>query len=174
MGQPADERELNDANPASPRPGPTERGVHPAVQIGWMFGRVFSAVFLATMVILAEASLARWVPLRPPLFGLLVFVTVLALGLWHARLLFRSWRWALRPDDVVARYGVVWRVSRSIPRVRVQHVDVRSGPIDRALGLVEVSLHVAGSAGPVLTIPGLAPAEAEALRESLLDSARVS
>jgi membrane protein YdbS with pleckstrin-like domain len=151
-----------------------EHGVHPAVQIGWMFGRVFNAVFLATMVIFAEASLARWVPLRPPLFGLLVFVVVLVLGLWHARLLFRSWRWALRPDDIVARYGVVWRVSRSIPRVRVQHVDVRSGPIDRALGLVEVSLHVAGSAGPVLTIPGLAPAEAETLREALLDSARVS
>ena len=73
----------------------------------------------------------------------------------------------------MARYGVVWQVSRSIPRVRVQHVDVRSGPIDRALGLVEVSLHVAGSAGSVLTIPGLAPAEAETLREALLDSAKV-
>jgi len=32
---------------------------------------------------------------------------------------------------------------------------------------------VAGSAGPVLTIPGLAPAEAETLREALLDSAKV-
>jgi hypothetical protein len=126
------------------------------------------------MVIFAEATFSRWVPLQPPLFGLLVFVAVLVLGLWHARLLFKSWRWSLRPDDVVARYGVIWRVSRSIPRVRVQHVDVRSGPIDRALGLVEVSLHVAGSAGPVLTIPGLAPAEAETLREALLESAKVS
>jgi hypothetical protein len=139
-----------------------------------MFGRVFNAVFLATMAVFAEATLSRWVPLQPPLFGLLVFVAVLILGLWHARLLYRSWRWALRPDDVVARYGVVWRVIRSIPRVRVQHVDVRSGPVDRALGLVEVSLHVAGSAGPVLTIPGLAPAEGEALRAALLDSAKIS
>jgi len=169
MSEPPDSREqLEEAPPTG------ERGVHPAVQLGWMFGRVVNAVFLATMVIFAEASLARWVPLRPPLFGLFVFMVVLVLGLWHARLLFRSWRWALRHDDVVARYGVVWRVSRSIPRVRVQHVDVSSGPIDRALGLVEVSLHVAGSAGPVLTIPGLAPAEAETLREALLDSARVS
>jgi membrane protein YdbS with pleckstrin-like domain len=53
-------------------------------------------------------------------------------------------------------------------------VDVTSGPIDRALGLVHVSLHVAGSAGAVLTIPGLAPAEAETLREALLESAKVS
>jgi membrane protein YdbS with pleckstrin-like domain len=148
--------------------------VHPAVQIGWMVRSVFKAFYLGVMASFAESSLARWLPLRPPLFGLLVFVAVLALGLWHARLLFTGWRWALRPDDVVARFGVVWKVSRSIPRVRVQHVDVSSGPIDRALGLVEVSLHVAGSAGPVLTIPGLAPSEAETLREALLDSAKVS
>jgi hypothetical protein len=56
----------------------------------------------------------------------------------------------------------------------VQHVDVTSGPIDRALGLVHVSLHVAGSAGPVLAIPGLSPADAETLREALLESAKVS
>ena len=173
MTESPDDSEQSPGPPPSPV-APRERGVHPAVQIGWMFGRVVNAVFLATMAVIAEASLARWVPLRPPLFGLAVFVVVLALGLWHARVLFKSWRWALRPDDVVARYGVVWRVSRSIPRVRVQHVDVRSGPVDRALGLVEVSLHVAGSAGPVLTIPGLAPAEAEALREALLGSAKVS
>lgn len=173
MNEPADGREQSDGG-SRPPVAAHERGVHPAVQIGWMFGRVVNAVFLATMAVFAEASLARWAPLRLPLFGLAVFVVVLALGLGHARMLFQSWRWVLRPDDMFARYGVVWRVSRSIPRVRVQHVDVRSGPIDRALGLVEVSLHVAGSAGPVLTIPGLAPAEAEALREALLDSAKVS
>jgi membrane protein YdbS with pleckstrin-like domain len=153
---------------------PREGGLHPAVQVGWVFGRVFNAAFLGTMAVFAGMSLGRWLPMQPLLLGLLVFVATLLLGLWHARLLFRSWRWALRPDDVVARYGVAWQVSRSIPRVRVQHVDVRSGPIDRALGLVEVSLHVAGSAGPVLTIPGLAPAEAEVLRDALLDSAKVS
>ena len=169
---PPGRRPLED--PPATAPAPREGGLHPAVQVGWVFGRVFNAFFLGTMAGFAELSLDRWLPLQPPLLGLLVFVAALLLGLWHARLLFTSWRWALRPNEVVARYGVVWQVSRSIPRVRVQHVDVRSGPIDRALGLVEVSLHVAGSAGPVLTIPGLSPAEGERLRAALLDSARVS
>ena len=158
----------------NPSPEPLAGGVHPAVQIGWMIGRVFNAFFLGTMAGFAELSLGRFLPWPPPLLGLLVFVATLVLGLWHARALYASWRWALRADDVLALYGVVWRVTRSIPRVRVQHVDVRSGPVDRALGLVEVSLHVAGSAGPVLTIPGLAPRQAEALREALLESAKVS
>jgi membrane protein YdbS with pleckstrin-like domain len=159
------------AHPTAPA---EEHGIHPAVQLSWVFGRVINAVILAMLAIVAEAGLARWSPFPTALPGLVVFVAALGLGLWHARALFKTWRWVLREDDVVARYGVVWRVSRSIPRVRVQHVDVRSGPIDRALGLVEVSLYVAGSAGPVLTIPGLAPPEAESLREALLESARVS
>ena len=173
MSEPPQGRQSLEETPAT-EPAPRGGGLHPAVQIGWVFARVFNALFLGTMAGFAAVSLSRWLPMPPPLLGLLVFVTALLLGLWHVRVLFTSWRWALRPDDVVARYGVVWQVSRSIPRVRVQHVDVRSGPIDRALGLVEVSLHVAGSAGPVLTIPGLGPAEAEALREALLDSAKAA
>lgn len=161
-------------DPPLPRQEVSEHGIHPAVQLGWVFGRVVNAVILGILAIFAQAGLARWFPVPAPLVGLLVFVAALVLGLWHSRALFKTWRWALREDDVVARYGVVWRVSRSIPRVRVQHVDVSSGPVDRALGLVEVSLHVAGSAGAVLTIPGLAPQEAESLREALLGSAKVS
>lgn len=153
---------------------PPERGLHPAVQIGWVLRGVVNALLLAMGLLFLESRLARgetWLPLRPPLGGLVLAGVVLILSLWHARRLFTSWQWALRSDDVVASYGVLWRVSRSIPRVRVQHVDVISGPIDRVLGLVHVSLHVAGAMGPVLTIPGLAPAEAEGLRQALLDSA---
>jgi hypothetical protein len=144
------------------------------VQIGWVVGRVVNAFFLGLLALFAVSSLAQWLPGPALLYGMLVFVAALLLGLWHARLLYASWTWTLRDDDVYASYGVVWRLTRSIPRVRVQHVDVTSGPIDRALGLVQVSLHVAGSAGAVLTIPGLAPKEAETLREALLESAKVT
>lgn len=149
-----------------------ERGIHPGVQVGWAVGRTVNALVLAAASSFAAAALGRWPPWAPPALGATVFVTALFLGLVHARRLFASWRWALREDDVVARYGVVYRVARSIPRVRVQHVDVVSGPVDRALGLVEVSLHVAGSAGPVLAIPGLHPEEADELRAALLESAK--
>jgi len=169
--QQRDEPVSSDRLVASPTP---DRGLHPAVQIGWMLRGVVNALLLGAGLLFVESRLARedaWLPLRPPMGGLLLAGVVLVLGLWHARRLFKSWRWALRDHDVVARYGVVWRVSRSIPRVRVQHVDVSSGPLDRVLGLAHVSLHVAGAMGPVLTIPGLVPAEAEGLRQALLDSA---
>lgn len=149
-----------------------ERSIHPGVQVGWAVERAVNALVLAGASSFGAATLEGWPRWAPPVLGAAVFVTVLGLGLLHARRLFASWRWALREDDVVARYGVVFRVARSIPRVRVQHVDVVSGPVDRALGLVEVSLHVAGSAGPVLVIPGLHPEEADELRAALLASAK--
>ena len=151
MAEPQDHR-IGEAEAPTPPPGHVrERGLHPAVQVGWVVGRVVNAFVLGTLATFAASSLAQWLAWSPVLLGFLVFVGALLLGLWHARLLYASWRWALRDDDVFARYGVVWRVTRSIPRVRVQHVDVTSGPIDRALGLVHVSLHVAGSAGAVLS-----------------------
>ena len=171
--QPADPV-ASERQAASPQP---DRGLHPAVQIGWMLRGLVNTFLLGAGLLFAESRMAQedaWLPLRPPFGGLLLAGVVLILSLWHARRMFKSWRWALRSDDVVASYGVLWRVSRSIPRVRVQHVDVSSGPVDRVLGLVQVSLHVAGAMGPVLTIPGLPPAEAEKLRQALLDSARRS
>lgn len=165
--------------PAGPgnRPATVTRRLHPAVQIGWALRAVVNGFVLAVAATLGASFLVERfpsVPLRPSLVGPLLCVVFVSLGLWHARRLFATWSYAVRTDDVVASYGVVWRVTRSIPRVRVQHVDVSSGPVDRALGLVHVSLHVAGSLGPVLTVPGLAPADAETIREALLESARAS
>jgi len=151
------------------------RGLHPVVRVGWMLRAAVNALVLGSLAAFAGSGAAKrlpHLPLRPAAIALLVAAVALVLGILHAWRLFATWRWAVRPDDVFASYGVLWRTRRSIPRVRVQHVDVSSGPVDRALGIVHVSLHVAGALGPVLTIPGLAPAEAEQVREALLESAR--
>lgn len=171
------ERMANDAVEQPAIEPPRERGLHPAVQVGWALRAAVNALGLGALsAVLASALAGRLLPVpgRPLLVALVVSAVALPLGLWHARRLFTSWSWTLREDDVVASWGVVFRVRRSIPRSRVQHVDLASGPVDRALGLVHVSLHVAGAMGPVLDIPGVAPAEAEALREALLRSARVA
>ena len=82
---------------------------------------------------------------------------------------YRRWGYAIRSHDVLVESGVVFRRRRSLPRSKVQHVDIQSGPVSRALGLVEVHLHTAGSLGPVATIPGLTPDAAEELRRSLVE-----
>ena len=63
-------------------------------------------------------------------------------------------------------------MRRCSPRLRIQHVDIESGPIDRAFGMVKLTLYTAGTNAAVGTIPGLLPQDAEALRETLLQTER--
>jgi membrane protein YdbS with pleckstrin-like domain len=61
----------------------------------------------------------------------------------------------------------VWRSRSLIPRVRVQHVDTRTSPLQRWQGLSSLVVYTAGTRGADAEIPGLATEEAERLREEL-------
>ncbi|NIQ53994.1 MAG: PH domain-containing protein, partial [Gammaproteobacteria bacterium] len=55
-----------------------------------------------------------------------------------------------------------------VPHTRIQHVDVRRGPLDRWLGLARVVVFTAGSRGAMVEVPGLDAGDAEALRDRLI------
>jgi membrane protein YdbS with pleckstrin-like domain len=78
----------------------------------------------------------------------------------------RSWGYAERDDDLLIRHGVLIRRLTVVPYGRMQFVDVRVGPLERALGLATVHLHTAAAATDA-HIPGLPGSEAGRLREKL-------
>jgi membrane protein YdbS with pleckstrin-like domain len=78
----------------------------------------------------------------------------------------RSWGYAEREDDLLIRHGVLIRRLTVVPYGRMQFVDVRAGPLERALGLAAVRLHTAAASTDAF-IPGLPSAEAGRLREKL-------
>ncbi|MEU6314640.1 PH domain-containing protein [Streptomyces sp. NPDC047014] len=78
----------------------------------------------------------------------------------------RSWRYAERADDLLISRGVLWREQTVVPYGRMQLVEVTSGPVERRFGLASLQLHTAAAATDA-RIPGLAPAEAERLRDRL-------
>ncbi|MFB6618433.1 PH domain-containing protein [Streptomyces sp. NPDC085524] len=80
----------------------------------------------------------------------------------------RSWRYAERADDLLISRGVLWREETVVPYGRMQLVEVTSGPLERRFGLASVQLHTAAAATDA-KIPGLAPAEAERLRDRLTE-----
>ena len=107
--------------------------------------------------------------LAGPLEGLavgLVAALLLALLLEAVRRRFLAWGYAEREDDLLIRRGVVLRRTSVVPYGRMQYVDVTAGPLDRRLGLATVVLHTAAAATDA-TIPGLAAAEADRLRDRL-------
>lgn len=154
---------------------PDFRQLHPALRKVWILSGLLIALVVAALAGVYEfiwrAEARSW-PLPGFTLSVGVFVVMAAYGVMYASWRYQAWRYAIRPHDVLLHYGVLWRRRSCIPRLRIQHVDIESGPIDRAFGIVKLSLYTAGTNSAVGTIPGLLPEDAEALRETLLETER--
>jgi uncharacterized protein len=100
--------------------------------------------------------------------AVLCVVSVLVLGWawWLIGRRVRSFGYAERADDLLVTSGILFRRLVIVPYGRMQLVDVRAGPVDRALGITTVQLHTAAATTDA-HIPGLPPDEAGALRDRL-------
>lgn len=63
--------------------------------------------------------------------------------------------------------GILFRADTVVPFGRVQHIDVGQGPLERAFGLATLTVHTAGTHNASVAVPGLAQAEATAIREAI-------
>lgn len=104
----------------------------------------------------------RWLEIGVPVVGL----GLLAWWWVVVSRAVRSWGYAEREDDLLIRRGVLIRRLTVVPYGRIQFVDVRVGPIERALGIATVQLHTAAAATDAF-IPGLPAEEAARLRDRL-------
>ncbi|MCD6022612.1 MAG: hypothetical protein K0R20_2322 [Actinomycetia bacterium] len=78
---------------------------------------------------------------------------------------YRRWRYEIRERDLFLSHGSWFYVLTLIPFDRIQYVETHQGPLDLAFRLMQLVVYTA--AGRAARIPGLAPDEAEALREEL-------
>jgi uncharacterized protein len=129
------------------------------------------AVVIAVVVLVAAgASAAAWV------VGVVGAVAVVASALLLAWLLpvhdHRHFRYEVTDLGLYVARGWLWRRWQVVPHARIETVDIRSGPLLRAFGLVAVQVATAAAGGGT-GIPGLAPSAADALVEELARRADV-
>lgn len=82
----------------------------------------------------------------------------------------RSIGYQLRADDLLFRRGIMYQRFVSVPYGRMQLVDITRGPVARMLGLADLKFVTAAATSGV-AIPGLAEADADALRDRLVELA---
>ncbi|QYJ16683.1 hypothetical protein Rxycam_02518 [Rubrobacter xylanophilus DSM 9941] len=97
-----------------------------------------------------------------PVLATLAVAFVNALVLPELR--WRRWRYEIREGEVDLQHGVLWVVRTLVPFARIQHVDTRSGPLQRRFGLATVVFYTA--AGPN-RIPELSAPVAAEVRERI-------
>ncbi|CAN5202300.1 hypothetical protein BH18ACT10_BH18ACT10_09680 [soil metagenome] len=92
-------------------------------------------------------------------FGVLPALVAVALLLLMVvvapTLRWRRWRYEIREDEVDLQRGILWIARTLVPLARIQHVDTRSGPLQRRFGLATVVFYTAAGANqiPELSAP---------------------
>ena len=81
----------------------------------------------------------------------------------------RAQRWGFKIGEGQLRVARGWlfRTDTIVPFVRVQHIDVGQGPVERWFGLSHLVVHTSGTHNSTVTLPGLHADLAAAMRETI-------
>ena len=176
------EGDAPDVGPPVSKPPPAEPPFEPATVrrldpdfvpfqrvIGWIVTAVMSVGLLVIAVVVwlqADLSGLASVLLLP---GWLVATLGIAwlFYAWPA-VHYRHVSYVLDAEGIEIRTGVWWRQIISVPRSRVQHIDVSQGPMERSYGLGRLVVYTAGTNHSRVELAGLSHAVALALRNYLL------
>lgn len=135
-------------------------------------------VFTQSLITLGVVLLPTMIPLfiKPdlglPLLRFLPAVLVVVFGALFTALALVRYRhkgYALRAHDIAFRTGLFWRKTTLLPFDRVQHAEVTQGPLQRRFGVATLKFYTAGGSSVDLKIEGLLEADAERLREAVLE-----
>ena len=75
--------------------------------------------------------------------------------------------YALHPNMLQVVRGWLFHIDTIVPLVRVQHIDVTRGPLDKAFGTATLVVHTAGTHNSIVTLPGLSPEKASDIRDEI-------
>jgi len=134
-------------------------------RVHWALGSLPILLALAVLMIASPFSwllaIALWLALG----------VLLGLAAWFLPAMqFARWRYALDESAFRIAHGLAFRRSVIVPRSRLQYVDLAQGPLERRLGLANLTLNTAGTSNATVTISGIALAEANRIRDDLLAS----
>jgi len=114
-----------------------------ALELTWLFGIIYYC--------------AIWL--------LLVFVMLIYTRYWFA-----VYHYSLSEIGLKIYKGLFWQQQQMVPRNRVQHIDITTGPLERRYQLSKLIIHTAGTRNATVTLPGLLHQNAVDLRQELLNS----
>jgi len=86
--------------------------------------------------------------------------------------IYRRLRYGLTDRLLQVVRGWLFHTDTIVPFVRVQHLDVTRGPLDKMFGTATLVVHTAGTRNSIVTVPGLAPDRAAEIRDIIREHIR--
>jgi membrane protein YdbS with pleckstrin-like domain len=138
--------------------------------------------------VLRVRLLTMWVPLiiagvvadnallgDTPFYGLasgIPPVIALAIIVLAPDRIYQRLRYGLNERLLQVVRGWLFHTDTIVPFVRVQHLDVTRGPLDKMFGTATLIVHTAGTRNSIVTVPGLAPGRAAEIRDIIREHIR--
>ncbi len=115
--------------------------------VTWFIVDFFFLLLLIMVCFVAPVALIPDVPLLADaiLTGIILVIVVLYL-IW-VKMYYDSMWYELHDDEMRWRRGVVFRSTGIVPYNRITNIDIKQGPVMRALGISTVSIQTAGYSG---------------------------
>lgn len=125
------------------------------------------AIILLVLAVVGEYFLQRELGLSGGyIVGAAVLLALMLVFLLPHRV-YRRWGYDMGIEQLRVLRGFLWRTDTIVPFNRIQHIDVAQGPLQRFFGLSTLIVHTAGTHNSIVTLPGLATADAEDMREAI-------
>jgi membrane protein YdbS with pleckstrin-like domain len=148
--------------------------LHPLSEKYAPLNAVINLVKTGMIILLAGLTYFQpWINLPPWLANILPLgiILVAVLGLIGASLNYLADKrkyYALRGTDLHFQSGLVFCQTVSQPITRIQHIELKQGPLERAKGLASLQVFSAGGALHTFEIPGLEYQKARQIRQFIL------
>jgi len=104
--------------------------------------------------------------LAPMLVGLIAFSAILV----APERVYRRLGYSVDGELLRVVRGWLFHSDTIVPFVRVQHIDVKRGPLDKMFGTATLVVHTAGTHNSIVSLPGLSPTRAADIREAIRGS----
>lgn len=114
----------------------------------WRIGRVLSFAILFLACAALRIISGRIPQLDPFLWIITLALSVIVLYkllgiLIYPMIEYRQWGYYITEDKVDIHHGIFFVTNTIVPIIRIQHITVSQGPINRRLGLYDVELSLA-------------------------------
>ncbi|MCF6262159.1 MAG: PH domain-containing protein [Xanthomonadales bacterium] len=122
---------------------------------------------IVLLIILASNYFMNWVFL--PIYSIPAFLLLAVLSIIFSYFSAKACSYRRGDFDLMFQRGLWWKKKTAVSFSRIQHIDLSHGPLERKFGLASLKFFTAGGAYSDLTIAGLAKADAETIRQHILD-----
>ena len=131
--------------------------------VGWLV--IVGLALILDYVLLDRAGYGGALPVAVIVVAISVVTTV-------PQRIYSRLRYRLTGQVLQVLRGWLFHTDTVVPLVRVQHLDVTRGPLDKLFGTASLVVHTAGTHNSIVALPGLSPERAAEMRDAIREHVR--